>query len=49
MGWWQQSQAVALLVHDARADLDAEATRFVESRERLRARMAARGETPVQV
>jgi acyl-[acyl-carrier-protein] desaturase len=29
--------------------LDAEATRFVESRARLRARMAARGEAPVQV
>ena len=31
------------------ADLDAQATRFVESRERLRARVAARGEEPVQV
>jgi acyl-[acyl-carrier-protein] desaturase len=31
------------------AGLDAQATRFVESRERLRARMAAKGETPVQV
>src|ERR671921_764877 len=31
------------------ADLDAQATKFVESRERLRARMAARGEVPVQV
>ena len=29
--------------------LDAQATRFVESRERMRARMAAKGETPVQV
>ena len=29
--------------------LDAQATKFVESRERMRARMAARGETPVQV
>jgi len=31
------------------AGLDAQATRFVESRERLRARMAAKGEVPVQV
>jgi acyl-[acyl-carrier-protein] desaturase len=31
------------------AGLDAQATKFVESRERLRARMAARGEVPVQV
>ncbi len=31
------------------ADLDAQATKFVESRERLRARMAAKGQTPVQV
>jgi acyl-[acyl-carrier-protein] desaturase len=31
------------------ADLDAQATKFVESRERLRARMAARGQVPVQV
>ena len=31
------------------ADLDAQAARFVESRERARARMAARGELPVQV
>jgi acyl-[acyl-carrier-protein] desaturase len=29
--------------------LDAQATKFVESRERMRARMAAKGETPVQV
>ena len=29
--------------------LDAQATRFVESRERARARLAARGEVPVQV
>jgi acyl-[acyl-carrier-protein] desaturase len=29
--------------------LDAQATRFVESRERLRARVAAKGEVPVQV
>ncbi|TKJ22852.1 acyl-ACP desaturase [Blastococcus sp. CCUG 61487] len=29
--------------------LDAQATKFVESRERLRARMAARGEVPVQL
>src|SRR3712207_54109 len=31
------------------AGLDEQATRFVEGRERLRARMAARGEVPVQV
>jgi acyl-[acyl-carrier-protein] desaturase len=31
------------------AGLDAQATKFVESRERMRARMAARGEVPVQV
>jgi acyl-[acyl-carrier-protein] desaturase len=31
------------------AGLDAQATKFVESRERMRERMAARGETPVQV
>ena len=29
--------------------LDAQATKFVESRERMRARVAARGQTPVQV
>jgi acyl-[acyl-carrier-protein] desaturase len=29
--------------------LDAQATKFVESRERMRARVAARGEIPVQV
>jgi acyl-[acyl-carrier-protein] desaturase len=29
--------------------LDAQATKFVESRERMRARMAAKGEVPVQV
>jgi acyl-[acyl-carrier-protein] desaturase len=29
--------------------LDAQATKFVESRERMRARLAARGEVPVQV
>lgn len=32
LGWWQQSQAMALLVHDARADLDAEATRRAGAR-----------------
>jgi acyl-[acyl-carrier-protein] desaturase len=31
------------------AGLDAQATKFVESRERMRARVAARGQTPVQV
>ena len=31
------------------AGLDEQATRFVESRERLRARMLAKGEVPVQV
>ena len=31
------------------AGLDAQATKFVESRERMRARIAARGEVPVQV
>jgi acyl-[acyl-carrier-protein] desaturase len=31
------------------AGLDAQATKFVESRERMRARMAAKGQTPVQV
>ena len=31
------------------AGLDAQATRFVESRDRLRARMAARGDVAVQV
>jgi acyl-[acyl-carrier-protein] desaturase len=31
------------------AGLDEQATRFVESRERLRARMLAKGEIPVQV
>ena len=30
-------------------DLDAQATKFVERRERLRARVAARGDVPVQV
>ena len=29
--------------------LDAQATRFVESRERMRARMAAKGQVPVHV
>jgi len=31
------------------AGLDAQATKFVESRERMRARIAARGEVPIQV
>jgi acyl-[acyl-carrier-protein] desaturase len=31
------------------AGLDAQATKFVESRERARARMAARGQVPIQV
>ncbi|MFP5369187.1 MAG: hypothetical protein ACLGI3_00320, partial [Actinomycetes bacterium] len=29
--------------------LDAQATKFVESRERMRARIAARGQVPIQV
>ena len=32
LGWWLQSDAMALLVHDARADLDAEATRRAGAR-----------------
>ncbi|MFT5582835.1 MAG: hypothetical protein ACI9VR_000412 [Cognaticolwellia sp.] len=32
LGWWQQSDAMALLVHDARADLDAQATRRAGAR-----------------
>jgi hypothetical protein len=32
LGWWQQSEAMALLVHDARADLDAQATQRAGAR-----------------